>query len=124
MARVHGHGRVEEGRMTAAATLAASPVIARAEAVLAEVTGTPWPRSREAVAMIGMARDYLAEALDEHALLVSGALDWSGYDADLEWFGGDPQQGAIEAAETQAADAARAVVRVLAEYRNRDDGAS
>lgn len=99
-----------------------SPRIDAADQILREVKAQTWPSSVEAMAAIGNAADYLADALHEHARLLSCDLWWAEYDPDLEFFGGDPQEAAIAIAEDKAAEAGQALVRVFMEYRQREAG--
>lgn len=96
-----------------------SPRIDAADRILRHVKAQAWPSSREAMAAIGNAADFLAGALHEHARLLSGDLWWSAYDPDLEYFAGDPQDAAVLIAEDKAAEAGVALVRVFAEYQRR-----
>jgi hypothetical protein len=47
-------------------------------------------------------------------------MDWTEFDGDLWFFGGDPQREAVIIAEARVLDAARAAMRRLAEYRRRE----
>jgi hypothetical protein len=94
--------------------------IAEARRVLAAVRASAWPATREAMAAIGQARDYATGEIGVYCRLVSGAMDWTEFDADLMFFGGDPQAEAIAIAEARVLDAARAAMSRLAEYRRRE----
>lgn len=106
------------------AVLAAPPAIVQARAIVREVMTSPWPDSREAMHAIGYARDYAAGEIEVYEIEVywqlrSGDLDWWKFDADLAFFGGDPQREAISIAADRALDAARAALRMLREYQRR-----
>lgn len=112
--------------MSTAVTIAGDPVahgkITRAAAILREVMAATWPSSREAMAAIGQARDYLLGELDVHARLTDDAEDgmgWREFDPDLWWFDGDRQEQAITIAAERAYDAALALRNRLAEYQRR-----
>lgn len=99
-----------------------SPRIDAADRILRQVKAQAWPASREAMAAIGNACGYLAEALHEHARLLSADLWWRDYDADLEFFDGDPQEAAIAIAEDKAAEGGKALLALFAEYQRRAAG--
>ena len=94
--------------------------IDEARRVLATVKASTWPASREAMAAIGQAFDYATAETGVYCALVSGDMDWTEFDGDLWFFGGDPQREAIIIAEARVLDAARAAMSRLAEYRRRD----
>ncbi len=94
--------------------------IGQAERIHAAVMAEQWPASREAMAAIGYAAGYAAECLTTHARLRSRDLDWQRYDADLMFFGGDPQREAIAIAGDRAYDAALAAMNRLREYQRRE----
>jgi hypothetical protein len=95
----------------------------QAEQILREVMAATWPSSREAMAAIGQARDYLLGELDVHARLLNDAEDgmgWREFDPDLWWFDGDRQEQAVTIAAGRAYDAALALRNRLAEYQGRE----
>jgi hypothetical protein len=96
----------------------------QAEAIYREIMAATWPSSREAMAAIGQARDYLLGELDVHARLLNGCMDWREFDPDLWWFDGDRQEQAITIAADRAYDAALALRNRLAEYQGRERRAS
>lgn len=94
--------------------------IAEARRVMAAVKASTWPSSREAMAAIGQAFDYATAEAGVYVALVSGDMDWTEFDGDLWFFGGDPQREAVIIAEARVLDAARAAASRLAEYRRRE----
>ena len=95
--------------------------IAEAERVRDIIRASQWPSSREAMAMIGQAFDYLQGEIAVYHQLASREMDWTEFDADLMFFGGDPQEEATGIAGTRALEAARAAASRLAEYRRREE---
>ena len=94
--------------------------IAEARRLLATVKAARWPSSRDALAAIQYAWDYAGGEMGVYEALASGAMDWTEFDADLMFFGGDPQHEAVVIAEERALDAARAAVSRLAQYQRRE----
>jgi hypothetical protein len=98
-------------------TIAAPTVIERAELTLREVMHANWPAGREAMAAIGYASGYAAECIEIHTRLRYGRMDWQDYDADLTFFGGNPQREAIAIAADKALKAAKAALARLREHQ-------
>ena len=84
--------------------------IEEARRVLSEVKASTWPSSREAMAAISQAFDYAIAEIGVYCLLLSGEMDWTEFDGDLWFFGGDPQREAVIIAEARVLDAARAAM--------------
>ena len=103
-----------------AAPVTAPPKIGQARAILGEVMNSAWPSSREAMAAIRQRLGYLHDQLDVYARLVNDEMGWREFDADLEFFDGDPGEAAIVIAGENAYDAALALKNVLGEYRRRE----
>jgi hypothetical protein len=86
----------------------------------AEETREQWPSSREARTLIAYAYGYAVEAVHTYTMLLHGDLDWDEVFTPDPGFGGDPESAAVEWAEGQAMDAARALERRIAEYKQRE----
>lgn len=96
-----------------------SPRIREADAILKHagfILSFPGGNARH---LVQTQRDTLAAALDEHARLLNGSLDWRQYDPDLWVFGDGAEENAIEIAECKAAEAGRAVIRAIREHTGR-----
>lgn len=104
-----------------AETIAPPSPADQAKAILRQVTEAHWPTSREAMAAIGYAAGYATECGEIHAGLRYGWTDWTEYDADLMFFGGDPQREAIAIAADKALEAAKAALARLREYERRGE---
>jgi len=104
--------------------MTATTTAAEAAGILHEVMESEWPSSREAMAVIGMARDYLHGELEVYSALVNDEMRWLAFDPDLLWFDGDRQAQAIDMAADRALDAAKALRNRLAEYRRREQAAA
>jgi hypothetical protein len=95
--------------------------IDKADRILRANPLASWPRGREAQSAIQWAYDSLLEALDTHARLLNGSLDWEQVY--------DPDRGLWEASEDATIDAvadlclelAVALENRVAEYQRREE---
>jgi len=104
----------------AALTPAPSPV-AQSEAILQLADESPEPRSREGRIFVSHAREYLLGELRVHDELLNGRRTWQDFDADLLFFGGDPQDEAVAIQADRCLEAAKALLSRLREYQGREE---
>jgi hypothetical protein len=98
-----------------AAQITPAAAAEEAHAVLHVALGLTWPDDREARRAVGRAVWDLHDALEIWALLTSGGLHWEAEYPHLS-VTADPDSEALAKAAGEAQDAARMLVRLLAEH--------